>query len=516
MHLFLTSVLPLLAHDHASAVAFLTCRHHNFHSSIIPEFLSDEERVKTFCELKLDKERQYMNLYNLFVQTPLMQFSPSLVLRGYSAKSILNSLLEMKYFTRTLQRCVVRSALSLALFQALSKIRSLTELDLVWLENQHLEIIVNSFPSLETLTICNASLETKIKVNSLPSSVTKTLRSLTLAYVDALPATSFIPHFLNLRKLVVRGCRGTRPPYSLDLLPLSASLLLLTLLMLDRFSLENTESLQNLVHLSSLQFRECRVPNIDFLTQDNILPHLTTLRINRCKGLSPSSFAPLSHAQNLHVLEVDNSEDFNNDCLQYLNNMVHLRSLDLSGTDVVGDSRLLKTLTQNLLELEELNLRFCRIGNQGAISGALYSTHSRLRVLILRHCGLVDSDVNGIGALKNTLAELDLGGNYELTQQALVHCKDLVKLKILKLVSARINDLSPLKHCVKLESLDFEDCSRLNDVSFKVFTVDPNSFPKLRFLDVSYCDEVTYDVIRKLSKRNVVCCSKIRDWMDGY
>ena len=85
MHLFLTSVLPFLAHDHPSAVAFLTCRHHNFHASIIPEFLSDEERVKSFCEarqenqLEADKESAFRKLYNIFVQTPLMQFSPSLI-----------------------------------------------------------------------------------------------------------------------------------------------------------------------------------------------------------------------------------------------------------------------------------------------------------------------------------------------------------------------------------------------------------------------------------------------------
>ena len=46
MPLFLTNALPLLGHDHASAAAFLTCRHHNFHSSMIPEFLSDEEGVE--------------------------------------------------------------------------------------------------------------------------------------------------------------------------------------------------------------------------------------------------------------------------------------------------------------------------------------------------------------------------------------------------------------------------------------------------------------------------------------
>ncbi len=55
-----------------------------YHRIAIPEFLSDEARVKSFCEarqqneLEADKTTQHANLYNLFVQTPLMQFSPSL------------------------------------------------------------------------------------------------------------------------------------------------------------------------------------------------------------------------------------------------------------------------------------------------------------------------------------------------------------------------------------------------------------------------------------------------------
>ena len=167
MNLFLTSILPFLAHNHASAAAFLTCRHHNFHSSIIPEFLSDEDGFYQFCEvwqqnqrqllisLEPQGDKQYTKLCNLFVQTPLMQFSPSLVLSQNCVESIVKALLETKYFTRTLQRCYVDSPFTNDLLRDLSKVRSLTKLGLNCseVENQHLEIIVNSFPSLETLTI---------------------------------------------------------------------------------------------------------------------------------------------------------------------------------------------------------------------------------------------------------------------------------------------------------------------------------------------------------------------------
>ena len=168
MPLLVTNVLPFLAHNHPLAAAFLICRRKNFHASIIPEFLSDEERVKSFCEarqqnqLEADYRRQCANVYNLFVQTPLMQFSPSLTLRRADCfESILKPLLATKYFTRTLQRCSFGSEVRIhyGLLQSLSKVRSLIKLDLGEndVENHHLEIIVNSFPSLETLTIQNAN-----------------------------------------------------------------------------------------------------------------------------------------------------------------------------------------------------------------------------------------------------------------------------------------------------------------------------------------------------------------------
>jgi len=545
MHLFLTGVLPFLAHDHASAAAFLTCRHHNFHASIIPEFLSNEERARKFCEarqqneLEVQVEKQYKTVHNLFVQTPLMQFSPALALLDEdSVELILKPLLETKYFTRTLQRCSVVSSLSrcfsvcpltVDLLQALSKVQSLTDLDLGWraVENEHLETIINSFPSLKILTIRKAHRlqmldpETAIDISSPPPPATKTLRSLTMCSVDSLFATRFVSKFINLRKLELSAQDS-----SLDLLPLSSSLPDLTDLYLKSYTLENVESLQNLVHLSSLQFHHCEVPDLSFLTQEDALPDLTTLCVERYNCSSSFSFAPLSHNQNLHVLQL-RSTGFDNDCLQYLEDMVHLRKLKLSSTKITGKGDgALHTLIQNLFQLEELNLKECRdLGNQGAIAGALYSTHSRLRVLSLDDCNLVNDDLKGIDALENTLEVLDLGFNGDLTNEALVHCKDLVKLKMLNLESTGINDLSPLKclvtlkklklycchgiddlsplkDCLNLEDLDVSNCDSLTDASFKVFSEEPNSFQKLRVLDLSHNKKLTKNAFEHLKKNN--------------
>jgi len=514
MHLSLTSVLPFLAHDHASAVAFLTCRHHNFHASIIPEFLSDEERVRNFCEarqqnqLEADEQRAFKNLYNLFVQTPLMQFSPSLIVSHKDcADLILKPLLKTKYFTRSLQRCTFGLKVEVTddLLQGLSKVQSLTKLDLgnAAVENAHLEIILNSFPSLEILTIENADdldPETAINVASPQPAAMKTLRSLIMREMEPLFAARFVPHFSYLTKLKLSSSNMF---LEIDLLSLSSFLPLLTDLSLTYFFLENTESLKNLVHLSSLEFIMCCIPDLSFLAQENSLPELRTLCIDDCGELLTSSeFASLTHAPNLHDLAV-NSKKFDNDCLNYLDKMVHLRKLDLSQSKITGDGQSLQALMQNLFQLEELNVSCCEIGNRAAIAESFYSSASQLRVFDLRDCNLIDDDLNGISALKNTLEVLDLGSNSELTNAALVHCKDLVKLNSLNLCSCiGVDNLSALRGCLNLEKLSVWDCEGLTDDSFRVFSEEQNSFPNLRILNLSYCKKLTEKVFEHLSNNN--------------
>ena len=522
MHLFLTSVLPFLGHDHASAAAFLTCRCRNFHSSIIPEFLSDEDRVGEFCDarqrnkMSAQENTQYEMLFNLFVQTPHMQFSPSLVLHDEcSPESIITPLLATKYFTRSLQRCrFCWEAPDNKILHALSKVQSLTKLDLrsCNVQNTHLETIINSFPSLEMLIIENArhlkilpSSEPSLAITSPPPSATKTLRILKVESIDPSVVAQFVCHFSHLRKLELDGWTSSHP---LDLVPLCSSAPRLKDVSLKNFTLENTESLKNLVHLSSLEFDDCRMPDsLAFLTQENSLAELRTLTIHNRSNLSTPSFACLSQAPKLQSLTIAEI-NFNNDCLQFLDKMVHLRKLDLSMCEIVGDSRSLKDLMRNLVQLEELSLAGCRIGNQGALTGALYSSLSRLRVLNLSWCHLVDDDLEGIGALKKTIEELYLDDNGWLTNKALIHFKTLVKLKCLILRRCgRITDLSPLAKCsVSLETLDVSDCSNLTDDSFRVFSAEPDSFPSLRVLRLSGCNNLTENVFGHLSKNNHLVC----------
>jgi len=313
-------------------------------------------------------------------------------------------------------------------------------------------------------------------------------------------ATQFVPHFTNLSKLDLIAKSSS---LELDLLPLSSSLPHLTDLYLQSYTLENIESLKTCRYLSSLHFSCCKGLELSFLTKELCLPELCTFDIFDCGGLSTSSFAALAHAPNLRVLKLFAAFRFDNDCLWHLEKMVHLRKLELSFTDITGDSESLKTVIQKLIHLEELEFSQCAIGGQGAIAGALYTPHSRLRVLKLGSCKLVDDDLNGIGALKNTLEDLNLGFNGELTNEALVHCKDLVKLKKLNLLHCDgINDLSPLKYCLNLEDLDLESCTGLTDDSFRVFSEEPNSFPNLRVLDLSACRKLSEKAFEHLSKNN--------------
>ena len=150
---------------------------------------------------------------------------------------------------------------------------------------------------------------------------------------------------------------------------------------------------------------------------------------------------------------------------------------------------------EKLFQLEELVVNGFPIGNQGAIAGAVYNAANCrfLRVLKLSACDLVDDDLTGIGALKNTLEELNLSCNRRLSNNALVSCSDLVNLKRLNLYACwGLDDLSPLKDfCLNLEDLNVRDCVALEDDSFKVFSETPNSFPKLRVLSFSCCEKLT-------------------------
>ena len=535
MPLLLTSAVPFLAHDHASSAAFFTCRYHNFHGSMIPEFLSDEERVRKFCgarqrnKLEPDEEdTQYKNLYNLFVQTPHMQFSPSLLLHyTISHESIFNPLLATKYFSRTLQRCVVegdrfvsyRKGVLTSLLQSLSKVQSLTKLDLgsCNVENSHLEIIVNSFPSLEILSIDNAGFlktiihsKQPITFTSPPPPAMKTLRALTLRNIDAsetLSTTQFICNFSNLRTLEISAVFTSNP---LDLQPVCSGLPLLKHISLRSFLLENAESIKNLANLSSLEFHTCTMPDgLSFLCaaeeEKNSLPQLEKLCVHSCTNLSTSSLASaLANAPELRVLEVSYDGHFDSDCLQHIEKMVHLRKFLLRYCDIPGDFRFSKNL---MYKIEELSFIFCRIGDPNAMARALFniSSHHQLRVLNLRRCALVDENLEGIGALKSTLEVLDLGRNWELTTEALTHCQELVKLKVLDLKGCKgVTDLSPLKHCLNLEELNVARCDGLTDDSFKVFSAqDPDSsFPKLRILDLFGCRRLTENAFEHLSKSN--------------
>ena len=528
MPLFLTSALPFLAHDHASAAAFLTCRYHNFHGSMIPEFLSDEERVQKFCKARqhnrqskyqltmAGETRQYKNCYKLFVQTPLMQFSPSLLLHeGTCAESVIKSLLATKYFTRSLQR--VRFVdpdvpLTKDLFQDLSQVRSLTDLDLGWIavEDEHMEVIINSFPSLETLTIhdcekiegdLNKNQEDSSLSQQAPLATNTTVRTLTLYKVVASTAVKLVPRFTNVRKLTM----GPYDDPELDLHPLCSSLPLLSDLFLKGFTIKNTESLKNLGRLSSIEFSLCSIPDLNFLEDQSngtaAFPQLRTLWISDWRNRLISSFASLVHAPNLEALSIT-SDAFNNGCLKYLENMVHLRKLDLRSCDIQGDLSL-KRLLQSLAGLEELDLSGCSIGNECAILQALYNRHSQLRVLNLDSCELVDADLKGIGALKNSLEELVLSSNEELTTEALVHCSGLKRLKSLRLgFCDGVDDLSPLGGCVNLGNLDVTYCSQLTDDSFKIFSEEPNSFPNLQSLEICTASKLTGKTLEHLSKNN--------------
>ena len=191
--------------------------------------------------------------------------------------------------------------------------------------------------------------------------------------------------------------------------------------------------------------------------------------------------------------------------------MVHLRKLRLTSTNMLVGADLSQSfpaLIEKFFQLEEVALGNFQVGDQGVIADAVYNAANCrfLRVLGLSQGNLVDDDLNGIGALQNTLEELDLSSNDDLSNNALVSCSDLVNLKRLNLSDCLgLNDLSPLKDfCLNLEELNVRHFrnSALRDDSFKVFSETPNSFPNLRVFSFSRCRKLTEKVFEHLAKNN--------------
>ena len=83
-----TQSLILLTHNEPSSASFLTSCHCIFHSSVIPEFLSDHKDVSYYERLLVsastDVYHPKWRWYFLFAQSHTMQFSPSLLIPNFS------------------------------------------------------------------------------------------------------------------------------------------------------------------------------------------------------------------------------------------------------------------------------------------------------------------------------------------------------------------------------------------------------------------------------------------------
>ena len=152
----------------ATAAAFITSRRCIFSSSVIPEFLSDEH---SSIELIGGEKNGHVWVF-IFVLSDTMQFASFLyvpqlgssIMKQYHERVLKHLLHNMKYFSSTLQRCVVLGEASPTpeFIRDLSTIRTLRELKLATCHSiDTLRELITSFSSsshcnLETLSIKTA------------------------------------------------------------------------------------------------------------------------------------------------------------------------------------------------------------------------------------------------------------------------------------------------------------------------------------------------------------------------
>ena len=287
-------------------------------------------------------------------------------------------------------------------------------------------------------------------------------------------------------------------------------------------------------HLKTLILRGCRINDAAMEAVANMCHDLTTLRIDGCVELTGACLHFLAHGcphlqvidlssmteirpldlatlakgcQELHTVSLG-SELFNdNQLIAFVKACPDLLSLNLKNCSRITD-RGLRVVGSSCLKLQSIDLYFCsKISDKGLES---LSNCQNLRKINLKHCRRVTDD--GIAALSRGCRNLqmmnlsDMGGFTESSIVSIAaHCHQLQHLE-LRRYFRRLNGISQCLHletldlsgscvtdgcleglstgCPALRTLDFTDCSGLNDSA--VVALSKGSY-QLRSLDLSRC-----------------------------
>lgn len=488
-----TQAIIIISHQKGSVAGALSCRHCLFHSSTIPQLLSNEQSTKIFFETG----NQHRPFYALFALSDTYQFSQRLIItngldENWFLNSVLNPLLETKrYFSCSLQSCEIACSEPEYLIPALAKIRSLHRL-VRWngVSLSSLMQTLETFQGLETLELRDCRDMTSSHYGAIPSSVinsSRTLKHLDLQQLrrDPLP---FVKLFPNLISIDLGGISSGDVELNLDSLARSHPKIK-KLILSDVTVGPSIDALD--AELEVLELWWVPINSLNFLQSSR--HSLQRLVLHDCFQIGDGSSFEINGSRligNLEKLETLHvyAPGFDDECLAHFATLESLRELELSDATITSAGLChLKSMKQ----LEKLNLHHC--DKLGGIESSSSSSHFRelfgslksLKEIQMHVCNLQNADLEGMVELAKTLTALDISNNRAITDEGV---KYLLPLQI-------------------LEKLEVRDCTISDEAIRILFAENPNSFPHLHDLDFWFSARLTEELFFHLAENNNLRCN---------
>ncbi|XP_063240134.1 F-box/LRR-repeat protein 4 isoform X1 [Bacillus rossius redtenbacheri] len=221
---------------------------------------------------------------------------------------------------------------------------------------------------------------------------------------------------------------------------------------------------------------------------------LTHLRLNCCKFVNNASMVLIAEKwKNLKELAVQNCNDITDSGFFSLSTLKGLERLDLYHTLITVEP--LKAIIMASPCLKHINLGSCsKIANMDEVARALGAHCAGLvSVDVWKTCSLTPAGVRALAGCSR-LQEVDLGWCLGVNAPddclvALAHgCPRLRKLFLAALKSVGDRDLEPfVRLCPGLEQVDLLG---MRNISSGLCLQFLSRLPRLRLLDVSFCDQI--------------------------
>lgn len=172
--------------------------------------------------------------------------------------------------------------------------------------------------------------------------------------------------------------------------------------------------------LRVLSLAQCSSITVAGFDEIKEFKNLTELVLYGALQTTDAAVAKLTGLSKLQTLEL-RSTPISSLALSYLKDLKGLKLLDLEETAAVGNEGL--EHIQDLVSLEDLNLKSCQIDDNGL---AFLKNLTNLKRLNLDHCTIGDEGLRHLAALKNL--EFLHVGDTQVTDEGLEHLYELKKL----------------------------------------------------------------------------------------